>query len=68
MLDVLERIERKINLLNSPRLTQREARRYLRIGDSKFRALLSMGKIKRFIDEFGQGYFLRQNLDNYLNK
>ncbi|OGU58270.1 MAG: hypothetical protein A2V66_03525 [Ignavibacteria bacterium RBG_13_36_8] len=66
--ECLNRIEEKIDLLsiNSPRLSRNEAKKFLKVGESKLRYLVKMERIKQYYDEFGKVYYLRSNLMNYL--
>jgi hypothetical protein len=59
---------RQILLSNyeSPRLTKEHAAKYLKIGKDKMLVLIKEKKIIKYVDEWGSVYFLKTNLDRYL--
>ena len=64
----IKNLSTKIDMLSlqSPRMSRNNAKRFLKLGEDKFRLLIKMGLIKEYRDEFNQRYFLRHNLMNYL--
>ena len=67
----MQNVEKKIdelkNLLlsirtDSPRLTRNEAKKFMSVGEEKFRLYKKMGIIKERTDHFGAKYFLKHEL------
>lgn len=67
----MQNVERKIEELktivmclkvDTPRLTRNEAKKFLAIGEDKFRVLKRIGLIKERIDHWGAKYYLRHEL------
>ena len=66
MVEILERIEKKIDELASPKLSRKQAKKFLRYGEPKFRFLLKVNRIHAHKDDFNEEYFLRSELQAYL--
>lgn len=70
ILNRLERIEKLIKNGKevTPRLTRNEAKKFLAIGEVKFRTLKRLGMIKERVDLFGQKYYLKDELINLMKE
>ena len=66
ILERLSVIEKLIQASQSPRLSKKEACKFLKIGRDKFDQELGMRHIKQHVDRWGQKYYLKDELLNYL--
>jgi hypothetical protein len=66
--EILKRIEHKLDGLASPRLNRAMAKKFLRIGEDRFRFLVKTGKVRELRDDFNEKYFLRNDLQSYLER
>lgn len=48
--------------VDSPKLSRKEARKFLKCGDDKFKVYLLTGRIKKRYDDFKHEYYLRHEL------
>jgi hypothetical protein len=62
----LNRIEQMILGMDSPRLSKDNACKFLKVGRPKLQYLFEHEKITRYIDEWGEEYYLKSDLINYL--
>ena len=66
LLQRLDRIEQMILGTDSPRLSRDNACKFLKIGRPKLQYLFEHEKITKHIDEWGEEYYLKSDLINYL--
>lgn len=68
ILEKLEEIQLQLLTLknDSPRKSKDVAAKYLKIGRPKLEHLVETGKVPHYIDAWGEEYFLRKDLDFYL--
>ena len=52
--------------VESPRLSREQACKYLKIGRPKLEILIREKKVDKFVDEWGEEYYVKPNLDKYL--
>lgn len=63
---VIEDLKTKIDIQGSPKLSRKQAKKFLKYGEAKFRFLLHDNRIRAHRDDFNEEYFLRYELQMYL--
>ncbi|MDX9924087.1 MAG: hypothetical protein RBS48_04935 [Ignavibacteriaceae bacterium] len=51
---------------DSPRFSQKKAKRFLQLGDDKFKRLVKSGRVRVYKDDFGDLYYMKNDLMEYL--
>jgi len=64
----LDRIENLILGDASPRLSRREAAKFMKMGEKKFVWLVTRGIVKEHHDHFGERYYLKDELMKVLTE
>jgi hypothetical protein len=64
----LDRIENLILKDASPRLSRREAQKFMKMGEGKFVWLITRGIVKEHHDYFGERYYLKDELMKVLTE
>ncbi len=73
MIEILKEIREELSSLKkmiekntSPKMSKERAMKYLKYGKPKFELEILNGRIQKRVDAFGEEYYLRNELDNYL--
>jgi hypothetical protein len=62
----ITQIKNMLTGVESPRLSREQCCKYLKIGRPKLEILIREKKIEKYVDEWGQEYYMKPNLDKYL--
>lgn len=66
ILQELATIKNLISASESPRLSKEKACKFLGVGKPKLKMLYIKGKIHKYVDDWGEEYYLKSDLLEYL--
>ncbi len=64
----LDRLEKLIIGSASPRMSRKEAQKFMKLGEGKFIVLIRRGIIQEHYDHFGERYYLKDELMKVLTE